>query len=179
MGLNDFKILPVNKNLTAKLAIRLNVQHYFTVCSISVFAKRPRLMLRMMQGLRQQQTMLIFCLCANHDLLYLGIFLVCHTNDVLEVLLIEAFIRRNVLDILNRIQLSNNSIQWHIVCMIWFSISLAKHEPSTVIFFEELGMEGQFKLFLSEWLIGESQYLMVCNSLVKQRQQIDIRQNLL
>lgn len=56
-----------------------------------MFAKGKRLFLAMMQGLCQQQPMLVFCLGTNNDLLDLGTFFMGNTYDIFEVLLIEAF----------------------------------------------------------------------------------------
>ena len=54
--------------------------------------------------------------------------------------------------------------------MTGLAIRLAKHEPTAIILFQELGVEGQRKQLLAEGLIGEPQDLPVRYGLIEHGQ---------
>ncbi len=75
--------------------------------------------------------------------------------DIFKKLLIESFRCWDIINAFCNCHLTNNSIQWHIVCLEWFPVCITKHKPTTIIFFQELGMEGQFEWLLPKSPIGE------------------------
>ncbi len=121
-----------------------------------MFSKGKNYSLAMMQRLGKQQTMLVFRLCTDNNLLNYCIFLVGYTYYVIKEYLIEAFWGRDVFYTFNDSDVTYNSIQRNIVCLIWFTIRFTKHEPTAIILLQVLWMEYQFKRFLSEALIGKS-----------------------
>ena len=130
--------------------------------------------LTMMQGLCEQQTMLVLRLSADHDSLYFSALLMGNTDDVFEERLIEALRGLMVFGVFNDSDIANDSVQRHIVCLIGFSVGFPKDEPSAIIFLQELGVEYQFKRLLSISLIGEPQHLPVCDGFIYHWQQINI-----
>ena len=107
-----------------------------------MFSKGQHFFLGMMQGFCQQKAMLVFCLRANDDIFNLGILFVGDTYYIFKELLIETFRSRNVFHIIHLSYLTNDSIQRHIISLVWFAISIAKHKPSAIVLFQELGMKG-------------------------------------
>ena len=98
-----------------------------------MLSKRLHFFLGMMQGLGQQKSMLVFRFRADEDFFNLGTFLMGDTYYIFKELMIEAFRSRNVLHIIHLVDLTDNSIQWYIISLVWFSVCLAKNKPTTII----------------------------------------------